>query len=196
MAWSDDEDSREAADFLARLPNEMLTFLDQKAGGVLDDRVQNVVSELVSELHELDLTPSDLPAQLALSRPNVRALRASVGAILRERANELEEAERKDAADRLRLEKWEPQLQELRQSWIATHPYRRAGGMCLPPVGLGQLISYVEGYLLEHGRMPSGRHEIPSEANAMSGTLNLLVVDFDHLLPADQVNGLRDKPTQ
>lgn len=180
LAWSADEEDQRAALLLARLDDQSLEDLAQSYGSLLSARLRSVLETVSQKFYDLDVEPGDLEsiALTGTKANDVRKAFYSAARRLIKHQNALEKANTK------KLLPFEGPISDLLARWAATRPpgSRYPGSSYIvPPAGYVLLTRYLRTYVLEHGALPTGVHQIPGGVDGVRGVIPSMLVDFDHL---------------
>ena len=180
FVYADEEPNRGIAELLLQLPESVLVRLATERHGLRSRRLIDTLSGIFEKAMEHGVDIDSLDVQLQQGGGNLleRLETALRGAIARVALAEY----RSRQAREQKLRPFRADIKRICERWSRGKPWGRypGGSTAIPPAGYIRLHSYLEHYVLIHGVLPTGVHEIPGGPDGLRTSAGL-TVDFDKL---------------
>jgi len=180
FVYADEEPNRGIAELLLQLPESVLIELATERHGLRARRLIDTLSSVLEKAAELGVDIDSLDVQLHQGGGNLlERLEIALRGVIARAA--LAEYRARQAREQ-KLRPFRADIKRICERWSRGKPWGRypGGSTAIPPAGYIRLHSYLEQYVLIHGVLPTGVHEIPGGPDGLRTSAGL-TVDFDKL---------------
>lgn len=183
FAFSEYDQDKVRGKLLLKLSDHSILELCRfQHNGLYDREILYILDKVAESLEEISIDIDDLPEPKLNDVFNLWDLKQAFQLCMHDLTEKYEAEQRKIENDDVVLNPFLELKREIIRKWADDKPTRRyPGGGPLPAAGELQLSRYIDNYILNHGKTPTGKHLIPSGPDIFDRTSSEFEVDFDLL---------------